>query len=104
MWGPSISGHSGTSCRAGFLPRKAALVFYAMGGLAESAAATALLERLGKHTSSKGCPGIKRLDAADLARLESLVALSWKQMNAMHPAGSFRRLALQMPFRRLIQR
>ena len=41
MWGPSIigygsydytydSGHSGTSCRAGFSPRKAALTLYAM--------------------------------------------------------------------------
>ena len=97
MWGPSIigygsydytyaSGHSGTSCRAGFSPRKAAVTFYAMGGLAESAAATALLARLGKYTISKGCLYIKRLDAADLAALESLVALSWKQMNAMYPA------------------
>ena len=42
MWGPSIigygsydytydSGHSGTMCRAGFSPRKAALTLYLMG-------------------------------------------------------------------------
>ena len=96
MWGPSIigygsydykyeSGREGTMCRAGFSPRKAALTFYAMGGVSESAETAALLERLGKHTTGKGCLYIKKLADADLAVLEALIALNWKHMNARYP-------------------
>ena len=72
MWGPSIvgygsydykydSGREGTSCRAGFSPRKAALTFYGFGGADDSAQGAALLERLGKHSRGKGCLYIKKL-------------------------------------------
>ena len=68
MWGPSIigygsydytyaSGHSGTSCRAGFSPRKAALVFYLMGG--EDAKAELLYAQLGKHSRGRHVFGIQ---------------------------------------------
>ena len=96
MWGPSIigygsytykyeSGREGTMCRAGFSPRKAALTFYAMGGVSESAETAALLGRLGKHTTSIGCLYIKKLQDADLAVLEAMIALNWKDMNARYP-------------------
>lgn len=96
MWGPSIigygsydykydSGREGTMCRVGFSPRKAALTLYAMGGLVESAAATALFAQLGKHTSSKGCIYIKKLTDVDLSALERLVQLNWAAMNARYP-------------------
>lgn len=93
MWGPSIigygsydytyaSGHSGTSARAGFSPRKAALVFYLMGD--EEAEADALFAQLGKHSRGKACLYIKKLADVDLAVLERLVGLSWESMNARY--------------------
>lgn len=96
MWGPSIigygsysykydSGREGTMCRVGFSPRKAAMTLYAMGGLAESAEATALFAQLGKHTSSKGCIYIKNLSDVDLSVLERLIQLNWTGMNARYP-------------------
>ena len=95
MWGPSIigygsydytyaSGHSGTSCRAGYSPRKAALVFYVMGG-GHSALGPTLLARLGKHTASKGCLYVKKLADVDLGVMEELVVLSWERMNREYP-------------------
>ena len=88
MWGPSIvgfgtyhykydSGREGTSCRAGFSPRKAALTFYGFGGADDSAQGAALLERLGKHSRGKGCLYIKKLTDVDLAVLEALIARTW---------------------------
>ena len=96
MWGPSIigygsydytyaSGHSGTFCRAGFSPRKGAHVLYVLGGLAESPPIAALLGKLGKHSTGKGCLYIKKLADADLAVVEQLVAMSWERMNAQYP-------------------
>ena len=65
LWGPSIigygsydytyaSGRVGTSCRAGFSPRKAALTFYGVGELADDEAGARLLAALGKHSLGKG--------------------------------------------------
>ena len=96
MWGPSIigygsysykyeSGREGTSCRAGFSPRKAAHVLYVLDGMAESAPVAALLGKLGKHTTGKGCLYIKKLADVDVAVVEQLVALSWERMKAQYP-------------------
>ena len=96
MWGPSIigygsydykyeSGRKGTFCRAGFSPRKGAHVLYVLGGLAESGPVAALLGKLGKHTTGKGCLYIKKLADVDLMVVEQLVAMSWERMNAQHP-------------------
>lgn len=95
MWGPGIigygsydykyaSGHSGTSCRAGFSPRKAAMVLYLVGD--EEAEAEELYARLGKHSRGKACLYIKKLADVDLAVLERLVGLSWAAMNRRYPA------------------
>ena len=93
LWGPSIigygsydytyaSGRVGTSCRAGFSPRKAALTFYGVGELADDDAGAGLLAALGKHSLGKGCLYVKRLADVDLAVLEALLALHWTAMNS----------------------
>ncbi len=94
MWGPSIigygsyhyrydSGREGVACRAGFSPRKAALVLYLAGD--EEPEAQALYARLGKHSKGKACLYIKKLADVDLAVVERLVELSWEVMNRRYP-------------------
>ena len=97
MWGPSIvgygsydyrydSGRTGTICKAGFSPRKAALTLYLAGdyGL-QQPEGDALFARLGKHSTGKACLYVKRLDQVDLAALEGLIALSWERMAERYP-------------------
>lgn len=90
MWGPSIigfgryryrydSGREGESCRIGFAPRKAELVFY-LAGLEQ-----ADLAALGKHRRGKGCLYIKRLAGVDMALLEALIIRSLAHMDAIYP-------------------
>lgn len=98
MWGPSIigygsydyvydSGHSGTMCRAGFSPRKAAMTLYLMGHyLDRQPEADALLDRLGKYRNGKSCLYINKLADVDQEVLEELLALSWDVMNERYPA------------------
>ena len=97
MWGPSIigygsydytydSGHSGTMCRAGFSPRKAAMTLYLMGHyLDRQPEADALLARLGKYKNGKSCLYINKLADVDLDVLEKLVVLRWDVMNERYP-------------------
>lgn len=84
MWGPSIlgfdryhyrydSGHEGDMCRIGFAPRKAELVLYVLGDVPDQ---EALLARLGKHRTGKGCLYVKTLADVDSSVLEELVAAS----------------------------
>jgi hypothetical protein len=86
MWGPSIvgfdsyhykygSGHEGDMPIVGFSPRKAANVLY---GATSAEGADALLAKLGKHTTGKGCLYIRKLSDVDLAVLETLIR------NAVH--------------------
>src|SRR5437870_13893689 len=81
MWGPSIigfgsyhykyeSGREGDMPVIAFSPRKAATVLYGMTGFSEAAA---LLAKLGKHTTGKGCLYIKKLADVDMKVLETLV-------------------------------
>jgi hypothetical protein len=97
MWGPSIIGYgsydyvydsdrSGTMCRAGFSPRKAAMTLYLMGHyLDRQPEADALLARLGKYKNGKSCLYINKLADVDLDVLEQLVVLSWDVMNERYP-------------------
>jgi len=97
MWGPSIigygsydylydSGRSGTMCRAGFSPRKAAMTLYLMGHYGDrQPEADALLAKLGKYKNGKSCLYINKLADVDLAVLEKLVVLSWDVMNERYP-------------------
>jgi hypothetical protein len=86
VWGTSIvgfdryhykyaSGHEGDSCVVGFASRKDALTLYLMP-FDVNPKAKAVLAKLGKHKTGKGCLYIKRLADVDLPALESLVALS----------------------------
>lgn len=81
LWGPSIvgfgsyhyrydSGREGDMPLISFSPRKAAMVLYSM--LAHSEA-KALLPKLGKHTTGKGCLYIKKLADVDRTVLEMLI-------------------------------
>ena len=98
MWGPTIigygsydytydSGHSGTSCRIGFSPRKAQLVVYLIPVFegSDKAEADRLLDCLGPHSMGKSCLYIRRLDKIDLTALEQLLALSWRLMGERYP-------------------
>ena len=58
---------------AGFSPGKAATVLYGMMGFSDS---EALLAKLGKHTTGKGCLYIKKLADVDQKVLEALVVKS----------------------------
>ena len=84
MWGPSIvgfgnchyvyeSGRQGDMPLTGFSPRKAATVLYGLTGFGE---AEALLAKLGKHTTGKGCLYVKKLADVDRKVLEALVLKS----------------------------
>jgi hypothetical protein len=81
MWGPSIigfdsyhytyeSGREGDMLIVGFTPRKTANVLYGTLGFD---GAEALLAKLGKHTTGKGCLYIKKLADVDMKILETLV-------------------------------
>ena len=88
MWGPSIvgfgsyrykgaSGREGDWPRVAFSPRKQNLTLYLMGGFDRH---QDLMEKLGKHTNSKGCLYIKRLDDIHLPTLKKLVLETLKYM------------------------
>jgi hypothetical protein len=84
MWGAAMVGFGDTRLvyesgreldwfKIGFSPRKAALTLY----LGEAALIDeAVLKRLGKHTTGKGCLYLKRLDDAEPAALEALMQRS----------------------------
>jgi hypothetical protein len=92
MWGPSIigfgtyhyrydSGREGDMPLIAFSPRKAATVLY---GLAGSPDSKALLTKLGKHSTGKGCLYIKKLADVDQKVLEAMVVKSLAAMRARH--------------------
>lgn len=58
----------------GLSPRKAALTLY---GLTYYGSNTPLLERLGKHTTGKGCLYVKRLADVDALVLRELIEKAW---------------------------
>jgi hypothetical protein len=84
MWGPSIigfgsyhyrydSGREGDMPLIGFSPRKTASVLY---GIIGSSGSKALLAKLGKHTTGKGCLYIKKLADVDQQVLAAMVVKS----------------------------
>lgn len=86
MWGPSMVGFgaapytntTGTNewFVVGFSPRKTALTIY--GVYDDYGPADPLFERLGPHTTGRGCLYLKRLDAVDREVLERLVRGAWE--------------------------
>ena len=90
MWGTSMVGF-GTQryttadgkqrewFAVGLAPRKAALTLY---GLTYDESNRDLLERLGPHTTGKGCLYLKRLDDVDRGVLTELVERGWEANSA----------------------
>ena len=88
MWGSSIvgfgrykykyaSGREGEWLVIGFSPRKTDLTLYIMRGFEES---EALLDKLGKCKTGKGCLYIKRLDDVEIPVLKKLISKSVAMM------------------------
>ncbi len=87
VWGPSMIGF-GTQpyttadgkerqwFAVGLAPRKAALTLY---GLTFYGSNTDLLERLGPHTTGKGCLYVKRLEDLDRAVLTEMIQRAWQE-------------------------
>lgn len=84
MWGPTIvgfgsyrykydTGREGEMPLVGFAPRKNATVLY---GMAKLDGGEALLAKLGRHTTGKGCLYVKQLADVDRKVLEDLVVKS----------------------------
>jgi hypothetical protein len=95
MWGPSIigfgqyhyihdSGREGDMPRIAFSPRKPALTLYLSDGYPQY---DALMNRLGKYSSSVACLYITRLEDVDLGVLEELARRSWAHMAVRYPEG-----------------
>jgi hypothetical protein len=91
MWGDSIvgfgsyhykgaSGREGDWMLTGFSPRKQNLTIYIIAGFDKHAA---LLKKLGKHTTSRGCLYIKKLQDVDQKLLKELVTDSVKTMKKL---------------------
>ena len=85
MWGPSIigfgsyhykyeSGREGDSPQIGFSPRKQNITLYILSG---SDHENLLLQKLGKHSTSKVCLYIKRLADVDKKVLQELIKESF---------------------------
>ena len=95
MWGDSMVGF-GTQqyttadgkehewFAVGLSPRKAALTLY---GLTYYESNNDLLERLGPHSTGKGCLYVKKLDDLDRDVLTELVERSWAENNTGPSAG-----------------
>jgi hypothetical protein len=76
------SGREGDAPLLGFAPRGTGLVVYT---LCDEAKKTALLRKLGKHTSSVSCVYIKKLDDIDRGVLEQLAKQSMADTLARYP-------------------
>jgi len=81
MWGSAIvgfgthhykyeSGREGDICIVGFSPRKKNITLYVVGGFVRH---DALLKKLGKHKTGKGCLYIDSIDVIDTGVLKKLI-------------------------------
>ena len=81
------SGREGESHTIAFYPRRGKITVYLMDGTARHAE---LLDRLGRHSTSRVCLYLKRLDDVDLSVLERIVQESYayitSQDGQMHRA------------------
>jgi hypothetical protein len=98
MWGTSIvgfgtyhyvyeSGREGDMCLTGFSPRKPSLVLY----VGEAIQDPAIMSKLGKHTTGKGCLYIKKLDDVDRDVLRALLVRSVEDARSRASVRSVRR-------------
>jgi len=89
MWGTSMIGfgkyhyksersrQEGDWPLTAYSPRKQNLTIYVMPGFDSY---TDLLQKLGKHTISKGCLYLKKLSDIDTTTLEKLITISYEDM------------------------
>lgn len=89
MWGTSIIGYGmyhyksdrstqeGDWPLTGFSPRKQNLTIYIMSGFESM---SPLLEKLGKHKTSKGCLYINKLADIDIEILKKIIKKSYEEM------------------------
>lgn len=93
MWGTSIvgfgsyhykyaSGHEGDAAMTGFSPRKQSLTLYIMFGDEDF---DDLRQKLGKHSVSKACLYIKKLDDVDQDVLREMIKRSYERMKKLYP-------------------
>ncbi|HTS38589.1 MAG TPA: DUF1801 domain-containing protein [Candidatus Solibacter sp.] len=91
MWGPSIigfgschyryeSGREGDMPIVGFSPRKAATVLYSV----LCSDAKAMLPKLGKYSTGKGCLYIKKLADVDAKVLQAMVVTAVAEKRERH--------------------
>jgi hypothetical protein len=73
------SGREGDGHALGFYPRKGKITVYLMDGTARH---SKLLARLGKHTTSRACVHIKRLEDVELPILEKILEQSYRYLKA----------------------
>ena len=96
MWGPSLigfgkihykykSGREGDWFLTGFSPRKQSLTLYIMPGFKRY---EALMEKLGKHKTGKGCLYINKLTDVDMTVLTELITLSAEHTKTLWTNGS----------------
>jgi hypothetical protein len=89
MWGKTIvgfgryryayaSGRQGEWFLTGFSPRKRELTLYIMAGFKDSGA---LLKKLGRHRTGKGCLYVRRLDDIHLPTLRRLITQSTRTLS-----------------------
>ncbi len=92
MWGPSIigfgsyhykyeSGHEGDMCIIGFSPRKQNITLYVK---ATAEGTNALLEKLGKHKTGKGCLYVNKLSDVNADVLKKIIKAGFDHMKAKH--------------------
>jgi Domain of unknown function (DU1801) len=92
MWGTAIigfgsyhykyeSGHEGDMCMIGFSPRKQNITLYISGGINHH---PDLLEKLGKHKTSKGCLYLNKLSDIDAEILKKLIKAAFAHMKNKH--------------------
>lgn len=90
MYGPTIvgfgqctytydSGHSGEMPVTAFSPRGSNLVIYS-GAYPDQPEAQAVLQKLGKHKTSKGCIYINKLADVDMSAFEKLIKVGVANM------------------------
>ena len=98
MWGPSIvgfgtyrykyaSGREGDWPITSFSPRKNDLTLYVMMGFERH---PELMEKLGKHSTTKSCLYIKRLSDIHVPTLKKLIKTGIKELKAHTKAQAAR--------------
>lgn len=86
------SGREGDAHTLGFYPRKGKITVYLMDGTARY---SALLAKLGKHTTTGYCVYIKQLSDIELPVLEQIVQQSYEFITTKYQAGPIDRILWQ---------